>query len=334
MKLIMRVVAAVAAILTLAAFTGWAQAPLARVGDAQITGGDLTVSPQERKLDQQIYELRVVALQNAIASTLLDQEAERRGTSVGELVQAEVEPRIGMPTNKEVNDFYNARKDNINKPLKEVREQIVRALRQAKANRHLSDFINELRSQTEVEVFMDPPRLPMNLENTRIRGPEDAPVTVVEYSDFQCPFCKKVQPVLAELQEEYGDKVRWAFKDLPLTDVHPEAMRAAQVARCAGEQGKFWEFRAKLFEQELFTDATYTELAKDLKVKPGPLLECADSGKYEEAVNEEAQEARNLGLDGTPAFLVNGILLTGARTIGFYKEAIDRELKQYETASN
>lgn len=329
----MRVVAAVAAILTLVAIAARAQAPLARVGDKQIADGDLTVSAQQRKLEQQIYELRVKALQNAIATTILAQEAERRGMSARELLQAEIDPRVGMPTNKEVTDFYNARKDDINKPLKDVREQIVIALRQAKANRHLSDFINELRSQTEVQVFMDPPRLPMNLEDTRIRGPEDAPVTVVEYSDFQCPFCKKVQPVLAELQEEYGDKVRWAFKDLPLTDIHPEAMRAAQIARCAGEQGKFWEFRAKLFEQDLFTDATYTDLAKELKVKPQPLLECADSGKYEEAVNQEAREAKNLGLDGTPAFLVNGILLTGARTIGFYKEAIDRELKQTETAS-
>lgn len=294
---------------------------------------DLVVTPQERKLQQQIYELKATALKNAIASKLLENAAEKRGLTVQEYVDAEVAPKIGEPTNQEVNEFYKQQKDRIGQPLKEVRDGIFRELRRLKAQTHLSDELEALQREAEVDVFLDPPRLPVSLADTRMRGPEEAQVTIVEFSDFQCPFCRRVQPVLTELQEQYEGRVRWAFKDLPLTDIHPEAMRAAQVARCAGEQGKFWEYRTKLFDHELFTDATYTEVANELDLKAEPLLECADSGKYEEAVQAEALEARNLGLEGTPAFLVNGILLTGARTIDFYQQVIDRELKLVEEAT-
>ena len=312
---------------------GFAQEPLAEVDEEPILQQDLAVSPEERKLHQQIYELRVKALTSRIATKLIENEAERRGVNVRELISSEVNPKIGAPTNKEVADFYNDQKDKIDRPLKEVRDEIAEILRRAKAQRHLQDLVDRLQEEADVEVFMDPPRLPVDLADARLRGPKNAAVTIVEFSDFQCPFCRRVQPVLAELSEQYKGRVRWAFKDLPLTDIHPEAMRAAQVARCAGDQGKFWEYRAKLFEQELFTDAVYTQIATELKLKAEPMLECADSGKHEQRVNLEAREARNLGLDGTPALLVNGILLTGARSVEFYQRVIDRELKLAEKAN-
>ena len=320
-------------VLVLTGILTFAQEPLAAINGEPILQQDLAVSPEERKLHQQIYELRVKALTSRIASKLIEKEAERRGVTVRELISSEVNPKIGAPTNKEITDYYNQQKDRIDRPLKEVRDQIVELLRRSKAQTHLQDLVDRLQNEAEVEVFMDPPRLPVDLADARVRGPKNAAVTIVEFSDFQCPFCRRVQPVLAELSEQYEGRVRWAFKDLPLTDIHPEAMRAAQVARCAGDQGKFWEYRAKLFEQELFTDAVYTEIATELKLKPEPMLECADSAKYEQSVNREAREARNLGLDGTPAILVNGILLTGARPVEFYQRVIDRELKLAEKAN-
>ena len=300
--------------------------PLATVNGDPILESDLEVSAQQRKLEQQMHALRSQALGSAIASKLLEDEAKRRDMTVQEFVEVEVEPKIGSPTNKEVSDFYNEQRDKINQPLKEVRDEIARLLRQQKATTHLNDLVAALRADSEIEVHLDPPRLPVDLEEVRQRGPLDAPVTIVEFSDFQCPFCRKVQPVLSELREEYEDRIRWVFKDLPLTDIHPEAVRAAQAARCAGEQEKFWEYRAKLFEQDLFTDATYTEVAEATEVDPEPLMECLNSGKYQRPVAVEALEARNLGIDGTPAILVNGILLTGARDIENYRNIIEQEL--------
>ena len=301
--------------------------PVATLNGEAIYLSDLPVSPEERKLRQRLYELQMTSLGNNIANRLLEAAAEEATAEIEDYVNRQIGHKIGAPTNKEISAYYDSQREKINKPLKEVRQQIIVLLQRQKASAHLAELITELREAAELEIRLDPPRLPVSLEDVRSRGPEDAAVTVVEYSDFQCPFCRRVQPFLAELHEKYGDDVRWVFKDLPLVDIHPEAMRAAQAARCAGEQGKFWEYRAKLFEQELFTDAMYSDLAKELKIKASPLMECLESGKFEEPVLAEKVEAERLGIEGTPAILVNGILSTGARSIQHYDTLIGNELK-------
>ena len=310
-----------------------AEEPVATVNGVSILASDLPIAPEERKLRQQLYALQGKALGEVIANMLLEEEAKRRSLTVNDLIQTEVNPKVGAPTNAEIRQFYEQNKARIKKPLKEVRDSVVSVLKQAKARRHLNDLIAEIRSSTEVEIMLEPPRLPIDLEGVRSRGPSDASVTVVEFSDFQCPYCKKVQPALNDLVEQYQGKVRWVFKDLPLEEVHPEAKRAAQAARCAGDQGKFWEYRAVLFEKELFTDDMYREVARELELETDRLMECIASGKNRELVEKDRQEARMLGLDGTPAILVNGILLTGARPIQSYKELIDRELERTAEAS-
>lgn len=303
-----------------------AQEPLATLDGEPILEDDLALGADWRKLEQQVFALREKALNSAIATRLLTKEAERRGVTSNQLIDAEISPKVGEPTNKEITDFYEEQKAKINKPLKEVRDEIATILKRSKAQRHLSDYIKGLWEGADVKVLLDPPRLPVSLDGVRLRGPKDAPVTIVEYSDFQCPFCRRVQPTLAELVAEYDGEVRWAFKDMPLSDIHPEAIRAAQAARCADEQGKFWEFRAKLFEQELFTDGMYTDVAKELKIKDVALLECVNSGKHEQAVMADFNEARSFGIEGTPAFLINGILFTGAQRIEAFRNVIDKEL--------
>ena len=303
-----------------------AEEPLATLDGEPIRESDLVFESNWRKLEQQVYDLREKALNSAIATRLLKKEAERRGVTANALIEAEISPNVGEPTNAEVSEFYEEQKAKINKPLQEVRDEIARILTRSKAERHLSDYVKGLWAEAEVEVFLDPPRLPVNLDGVRFRGDKNAPVTIIEYSDFQCPFCRRVQPTLAELASEYEKEIRWGFKDLPLSEIHPEALRAAQAGRCADDQGKFWEFRAELFEQDVFTDGTYTDLAKEVKIKDGPLLECMNSGKHENAVMADFSEARNFGIDGTPAFLINGILFTGAQRIEAFRNVIDREL--------
>ncbi len=303
-----------------------ANEPLAEIDGEAILESDLVLGSDWRKLEQQVYGLREKALNSAIATHLLNKEAERRGITANALIDAEISPKIGEPTNAEINEFYEEQKGKIEQPLKDVRGEIVRVLKRNKAQRHLSDYIKGLWAQADVSVHLDPPRLPVDLEGVRFRGDDDAPVTIIEYSDFQCPFCRRVQPTLAELASEYDKEIRWGFKDMPLSDIHPEALRAAQAARCANDQGKFWEFRAKLFEQELFTDGMYSEVSKELKIKDEALLECVNSGKYDAAVKADFNEARGFGIDGTPAFLINGILFTGAQRIEAFRNVIDREL--------
>lgn len=308
-----------------------AQEPLATLNGTPIHASDLNVTADQRKLEQQLYTERKGALDAVIRGRLLEAEADRRELTVAELVEAEVVPKVGEPTNKEINDFYQQQRDKIQKPLKEVRDQLVELMRQTKYRLHLADYLASLAAAADIKIHLDPPRLPVDLTDVRVRGPADAPVTIVEFSDFQCPYCRQVQPTLVELQEEYKDQVRWIFKDLPLNEIHPEAARAAQAARCAGEQGEFWPFRAKLFEQELFVDSMYSGLADELKIDSEKLLACLESARHEEAVAKEAQEARSLGIDGTPAFLLNGILITGAQPADAFRELIDRELERTKT---
>ncbi len=300
--------------------------PLATLNGQPIYESELPVSAEQHKLHQRLYALQMQALGNLIANKLLEAAAEEAEQDIDGFVQSKIAHKVGVPTGKEVAAYYESQKDKINKPLREVRDQILQALTREKASTHLAELVASLRADSDLEIYLGPPRLSVSLEDVRSRGPADAPVTVVEFSDFQCPFCRRVQPVLAELSDKYGDDVRWVFKDLPLTEIHPEAMRAAQAARCAGEQGKFWEYRAKLFEQELFTDGMYTDLAKELKIKADPLMECLDSGKYESPVVAEAREAAGFGVEGTPAILINGILTSGARSVEYYDRIIQQEL--------
>lgn len=306
---------------------------MATLNGTPIYASDLRVSPEQRKLEQQLHAAKEQALSTAIGLRLLEAEAKSRELTVTQLLEGEIVPKVGEPTNKEIADLYDARKDQIDRPLKEVRDQLATVLQQSKYRMHLSEFIAELQERADLTIHLDPPRLPVDLAEARFRGPEGAPVTVVEFSDFQCPYCRQVQPAVSQLVEQYQDQVRWAFKDLPLNDIHPEAARAAQAARCADEQGKFWPFRAMLFEQELFIDSMYEGLAKELKLNAQKLMECLASGKYEGPVAKDAQEARNLGIEGTPAFVINGILLTGARPVESFRAVIDRELAKLGQAA-
>ncbi len=300
--------------------------PLATLDGEPILQSDLTVTPQRRQLEQQMYEEQRTALNAVIANRVLNKEAEKRGLTTNELIEAEVGPKVGQPTNREITEFYNSQQQRINKPLKEVRDEIAGALMQTKARSHMADFIQSLVANSDLKILIEPPRLPVNLEEVRAHGPEDASVTVVEYADFQCPYCRRVQPVLAMLAGEYEGRVRWVFKDMPLAEVHPEATRAAIAGQCADEQGKFWELKEKLFEQELFTDGMYAEVAKEIGLKEKPLMECMNSGKHEAAVQADFAEAQSFGLDSTPSFLINGILLTGVRSVEVFRQLIDREL--------
>lgn len=301
---------------------------LAVVNGVSITAADLDIEGKLLQLRQQEYELRRGGLEEAIEARLLEQEAGQRGVSVEALLDEEVNSKVADPTDVEVETFYERRKSRIRRPLEDVREQVKDVLKQANAQQVRDRFVAGLREKGEVETYLDPPRLPVDLSEAPLRGPADAPVTIVEFSDFQCPFCKKVQPVLNQLADKYGDQIRWSFKDLPLTGIHPGALRAAEASRCAGDQGKFWEYRSGLFDAGRVTNDLHPKLGESLGLDMESFQSCLASEKYREAVQADGAEAEKLGITGTPAFLVNGILLPGARPFEAFIEIIDRELQR------
>jgi protein-disulfide isomerase len=168
------------------------------------------------------------------------------------------------------------------------------------------------------------------------RGPIDAVVTIIEFSDFQCSYCKRyVDQTLPLILATYGDRVRYVFRDFPLGDLHPQAFQAAEAAQCANEQGKFWEYHDILFQnQEALDIPSLKAFAARLDLDQAAFDACLDSGKYGQAIQDDLAEAAQHGIDGTPTFLINGRVLVGAKPFATFQKMIDEELAKAEGNSS
>lgn len=162
--------------------------------------------------------------------------------------------------------------------------------------------------------------------NTPVKGPATATVTVIEFSDFQCPYCDKVQDSLTQVRAAYGDKVRWAFKNLPL-EFHPQARPAAYAAMAANKQGKFWEYSKKLWaNQQNLGDKFYVQLAQELKLDMTKFEADRKSAAIKAIVDADMKDAQAVEARGTPYFVINGTGLSGALPVEAFKQVIDAEL--------
>ena len=170
----------------------------------------------------------------------------------------------------------------------------------------------------------------VSIDDDPVLGNENAPVTMVEFSDFQCPFCGTFRrETFNKIKEEYIDtnKIKLIYRDFPLREIHPFAQKAAEAAECADEQGKFWEYHDILFEnQQKLDDEDLKKYAADLKLDTSEFNDCLESGKMTEEVNKDYNEGSSYGIDGTPAFFINGISLSGALPFESFKTIIDKEL--------
>ncbi len=170
----------------------------------------------------------------------------------------------------------------------------------------------------------------VSADDDPVLGPDDAPVTIVEFSDFQCPFCKRfVDQTFAQLQQEYGDQIRIVYRDFPLTQIHPDAQRSAEAAECADEQGKFWEMHDAMFASQALGLGVeqLAGYAEDIDLDVDEFAECLDSGKYTDEVEKDLQDGSRYGVTGTPTFFINGYRLVGAQPFEAFKALIDRELE-------
>lgn len=159
-------------------------------------------------------------------------------------------------------------------------------------------------------------------------GPEDAPIVIVEFSDFQCPFCKRFfDETYQQLMTSYPDKIRFVFRHLPLTSIHPEAFPSAEASMCANEQNAFWEYHDKIFEnQDKLGGELYTKIANDLNLEAPKFEDCLSTGKYKDLIQQDMDFALNLGVQSTPTFFINGLALVGAQPLEAFKQLIDKEL--------
>ncbi|MDE2058671.1 MAG: thioredoxin domain-containing protein [candidate division NC10 bacterium] len=306
----------------------------AKVDDQVITLGEIekALTPQLAKLQDQKFQLMESKLEELIEERLLALEAKRRGITVEELLKAEVTSKVPEVTDAEVTAFMTQNRARLQGEEAELRPKVRDYLRDQKAQTGHHAYLAGLEQRAKVERFLEEPepiRIPVSAEGAFAQGPKSAPVTIVEFSDFQCPFCSRVVPTLKEMVRLYPRQVRLAFRDFPIVSLHPKAPKAAEAARCAGEQGKFWEYHDRLFEsQAQATTADFKRFAEQLKLNPSRFATCLDSGKHAGAVAADIQEGSRLGITGTPTFFINGRLVVGALPLETFQKIIDRELRR------
>ena len=205
--------------------------------------------------------------------------------------------------------------------------EIARAVRQQDLNARRQAFAEELRSKAKVRVALEPPRAQVAIPaDAPALGPAKAPVTMVEFSDYQCPYCRRAQATVDEIVAKYKDKVRLVHRDFPL-DGHPRAMPAARAARCAGEHGKFWDYhRGLLTVLGDFSEQDFKGRAAALGLDASRFEACLQSSRHDEEIRASIEDGARIGVTGTPAFFINGRMLFGARPVEQFQDIIDAEL--------
>ena len=317
---------------------------VAKVNGQAITQSEVEtlVADQLAQIEQKRQEILDKAVEGAIHNKLLDLEAAARGVTREALLDSEVRNKAAAPTDAEVDAFYEEKKAQIgNRPKEQVAGQIRQYLLQQRQSDVYTKLIEGLRAKYPVENLMEAERLAAELAKAKemrakvesssapAKGPATAPVQIVEFSDFQCPFCSRIVQPLHQVVENYKDKVRFSYRQYPLNSIHPMAQKAAEASLCANEQGKFWEMHDAMFgDQAGLEVGKLKEKAATLGLKADQFNACLDSGKMAAAVAADAQVGEAVGVNSTPTVFVNGRLLSGAQPYEALAKVIDEELKR------
>ena len=313
--------------------------PLAEVDGVAITSEEVEklLAGQLTKLEEQIYNLKRQRVEALINEKLLAKEAAKRNISVPALLDAEVTSKVGLVTEQEIEKFYQDTKGQLKGEESSLREKIRAHLQNQKLAVKRDEFLKSLRSQAKIVINLKPPpvlRVQVSVEGAPFKGAVSAPVTIVEFSDFHCPFCRAVLPTLTQLESKYGEKIKLVFRDFPIDSLHPGASKAHEAARCAHEQGKFWPYHDKLFANP---PKSSPEMFKGLAVELGLNVKnfeaCLESGR-EAVVQKDIEEGNRLSITGTPAFFINGRIISGAQPLEAFTRIIDDELSRDVTAQS
>jgi protein-disulfide isomerase len=302
------------------------------VGGQTITNDELekAIAAKLAQLEEETFKLKSQQLDIMIKRQLLEKEASKRGITVNQLIEAEISARAGAVSDSEVEAFYQENKARLTGSEAEVRPRIRTYLESQKYILRRDAFLQRLRDENNVTVYLKPPpirRTEVAIDGAPVRGATTAPVTIVEFSDFHCPFCRQVQPTLTRVLSRYGDKVKLVFRHYPIDSLHPGARAASEAAQCAVDQGKFWQFHDRLFAGGAdSTPAALKTVAVESGLDAAAYEKCLSSGKIKSVVEKDVEQGNALGLTGTPAFYINGRLLSGAQPFEEFVRVVDEEL--------
>ena len=312
-----------------------------RVGEHVITLGDVDAAWEKSdpsthsRTWQSLYDGRRKVLDNLIAGALIDDAAVRdEAVNAESFLAAELEGSIEPVIEKDVLEFYEQNKEEFQgQSLSEMESAIRKFLEQQARLVAYNNLVANLRKNRLVQVSLEPPRSQINIDpQDPIRGNVSASVTIVEFSDFQCPFCARVTPTLTRLVKDYSSSVRLIWKDFPISQIHPKAKEAAAAAHCAGEQGKHWEYHDRLFaNQESIKEDSFWQHANAIVLDELQFKTCVSSGKYEDKVQKSIVEGRDIGVSSTPTIFINGRRVVGAQPYEIFSAIIEEELMLLES---
>lgn len=284
---------------------------LATVNDKQITMGDIESSlrPLIFSVQEQVYALRKQDLELKINDTLLTQEAQKKGVTTRALLDSEVEAKVARVTEADAQAFYDQNKERISGDFAQTKAQIVQYLQERKEREATVAYAGVLRSAAKLEMNLtapESPSFPIATDDQPVKGSPSAAVTIVEFTDFECPSCAKQHPVLERIVSEFGDRVRLVVRDFPLSQ-HANARKAAEAAEAAREQGKYWEYASVLFRnQSALGVDKLGQYATELGLDRARFDASLESGKFAEKVQRDLMDGHKLGVNGTPTLYVNG----------------------------
>jgi protein-disulfide isomerase len=309
--------------------TGQNAERIATVEGQPIYEQDLMAVVGQHLLDlrNQEYKVKNDALDTLIRKKLIESEAKKKGLTPEELLKQEVDSKIPEPSDDEAKGYFLAAENQATLPFETVKLQVKQFIRNAETQRARKKYEDSLRAKAEVSILLQPPSVQVAYDAARVEGNPKAPVTIVEFADFECPFCKKSEATLKALLAKYEGQVKLAFLDFPLTEIHGRAEKAAEAARCAGEQGKFWEYHDNLFsEQSKLDEASLIGRALNLRLDENAFRSCLASGKFKQDIQANREEGTKAGVTGTPAYFINGVFLNGAQPQAEFEKIINVKL--------
>jgi len=330
--MIQRIVAPLALVLSftlpMAALAEDAAEVVATVGDVSITRGDLekSVKAQLIEVDNQRYEILEEGLNSLVSEKLLSLEAKAQGKSLEDFQKEIMSATVVEPSDADVQKVYDENKEQLGgKSLDEVKGRIVEYLKNQERAQKAQTLLAGLRTKYPSTIKLSPPVVEVSDGGRESRGGgASAPVTMIGFSDYECPYCKKAEVVVEEVLKAYGDKIRYVHRDYPLP-FHKFATPAAMTARCAGQQGKYWEANEAMFKAQL-SDESIAAAVTSLGLDKAKLDACMADPKTKAMVDEDMAAGGEVGVSGTPAFFINGRMLSGAQPIDRFKAIIDAEL--------
>jgi protein-disulfide isomerase len=304
---------------------------LATVDGQPITSADVedSLRPLVFSVQEQVYGLRRQEVELKINDLLLGQEARKRGVTARALLDAEVESKLPAVAEADAQKFFDENRERISGDFAQVREQVVQYLRDAQTRRAMNAYAERLRAASPVQVFIAPPEPPVYkiaTDDQPSQGRQDAALTLVEFTDFQCPSCAQRRPVLERIAAEYGGRVRIVVRDYPLSQ-HADAPKAAEAAEAAREQGKYWEYAALLFQnQSALKPEHLKQYATRLGLDRAKFDAALDSGRLAKKVQRDVADGDRVGVAATPSFFLNGRRVSDTSYEGL-KAAIESALK-------